>query len=137
MTFDRRLVIDTGVLISAAIRPQSLPSLALTKAFRRFDVCMCDETWSELENVLMRDKFDTYLTPDHRRSFLTNLFKHAQHVRDAPQVNDCIDPKDNKFLALALYVDAEMIVASDPHLTDMHPWRGIPILTPAAFLKLF
>jgi uncharacterized protein len=37
---------------------------------------------------------------------------------------------------LALLVDAELIVASDPHLTDMHPWRGIPILKPAAFLAL-
>ncbi len=61
MTFDRRIVIDTGVLISAAIRPKSPPALALAKAFLRFAVCMCDETWSELENVLMRDKFDTYL----------------------------------------------------------------------------
>jgi predicted nucleic acid-binding protein len=49
-------------------------------------------------------------------------------------VTDCIDPKDNKFLALAEAADAELIVASDPHLTDMHPWRGIPIIPPAAFL---
>lgn len=46
------------------------------------------------------------------------------------------DPRtqNNKFLALAETAGAEPIVASDPHLTDMHPWRGIPILPPAAFL---
>ncbi len=49
-------------------------------------------------------------------------------------VDDCIDPKDNKFLALAEEAVAELINASDPHLTDMHPWRDIPILPPAAFL---
>ncbi len=38
------------------------------------------------------------------------------------------------FLALAEAADAELIVASDPHLTDMHPWREIPIIPPAAFL---
>lgn len=30
--------------------------------------------------------------------------------------------------------NAELIIASDPHLTNMHPWRGIPIMPPAAFL---
>jgi len=49
-------------------------------------------------------------------------------------VTDCTDPKDNKFLALAEVAVAELIVASDPHLTDMHPWREIPILPPSAFL---
>ncbi len=38
------------------------------------------------------------------------------------------------FLALAEAADAELIVASDPHLTDMHPWQEIPIIPPAAFL---
>jgi DNA-directed RNA polymerase subunit K/omega len=33
-------------------------------------------------------------------------------------VTDCTDPKDNKFLALAEAADAELIAASNPHLTD-------------------
>jgi predicted nucleic acid-binding protein len=49
-------------------------------------------------------------------------------------VTDCRDAKDNKFLALAAAVEAELIIASDPHLTDLHPWRGIPIIPPRAFL---
>ncbi|WP_049780243.1 hypothetical protein [Aromatoleum aromaticum] len=47
-------------------------------------------------------------------------------------VSECIDPEDNKFLALAEAAEAELIVASDPHLTSLHPWHGIPILPPAA-----
>jgi predicted nucleic acid-binding protein len=42
--------------------------------------------------------------------------------------------KDNKFLALAESAGAEPIIASDPHPTDVHPWLGIPIMPPAAFL---
>ena len=49
-------------------------------------------------------------------------------------ITECADPKDDKFLALALAVNAELILASEAHLTQMHPWRGIPILPPAAFL---
>ena len=49
-------------------------------------------------------------------------------------VTDCIDPKDNKFLELAEAANAEVIIASDTHLTNLHPWREIPVLPPAAFL---
>jgi hypothetical protein len=37
------------------------------------------------------------------------------------------------FLA-AETAEADLIVSSDPHLTILHPWDGIPILPPAAFL---
>ena len=40
MSFDRRLVIDTGILVSAAIRPASVPALALEKALLYFEVCV-------------------------------------------------------------------------------------------------
>ena len=53
MSFDRRIVVDTGVLISAAIRPQSIPALALEKALLAFEVCASGSTLAELKRVLM------------------------------------------------------------------------------------
>jgi len=44
------------------------------------------------------------------------------------------NPRDNKFLALALIADADAIISSDNDLLTLHPWRGIPILTPTLFL---
>lgn len=134
MSFDRRIVIDTGVLISAALRPESVPALALEKALLHFEVCVSDETLIELETVLLRPKFDSYAAMEVRRSFIAGFRQRVLNVSVDLTVSDCPDPKDNKFLALAEVAEAEMIIASDPHLTDMHPWRGIPILPPAAFL---
>jgi hypothetical protein len=134
MTFARRIIIDTGILVSAAIRPESVPALALEKALLRFELCISDETFNEFEAVLMRPKFDGYATTAQRTEFLTGLRQHATCIQVAEQVTDCSDPKDNKFLALAEAAGAELIIASDPHLTDMHPWRGIPIMPPSAFL---
>ncbi len=51
-------------------------------------------------------------------------------------VTDCVDPKDNKFLELALSGDADLILTGDDHLLRLRPWRGIPILTPREFLEL-
>ena len=134
MNFARRVVIDTGVLVSAAIRPASIPALALEKALLSFEVCASAETLAELETVLLRDKFDRYASREHRRAFVAGLRERVLLIPVTLDVRDCPDSADNKFLALAETAEAELIVASDPHLTNMHPWREIPIMPPAAFL---
>lgn len=134
MSFGRPVVVDTGVLVSAAIRPGSVPALALEKALLHFDICCSTETWQEVETVLMRDKFDRYLSRQQRLDFLAGLHPHLTIYEVNESVTDCVDPQDNKFLALAWTAQAELVIASDPHLTALHPWRDIPILPPAAFL---
>lgn len=134
MSFARRIVIDTGVLVSAAIRTGSVPALALEKAFLQFDVCASEATLRELEAVLRRDKFDRYAPRALREDFIAGIRQRSACFDVVEDVRDCADPQDNMFLALAAAAEAEIIVASDPHLTAMHPWRGIPILPPAAFL---
>jgi uncharacterized protein len=49
-------------------------------------------------------------------------------------VTECRDPKDDKFLELALDGKAEVLVTGDSDLLCMHPWRGIAILSPADYL---
>jgi len=134
MRFGRPVVIDTGVLISAAIRPQSVPAMALERALLHHDVCASADTLAELTEVLLRPKFDRYASAEARQAFLQGLRTHLHMVDVAESVRECVDPKDDKFLSLAMAAGAELIVASDPRLTQMHPWRTIPILPPAAFL---
>ena len=134
MNFDRPIFFDPGVLVSAAIRPQSVPALALERALLHYEVCASHATFAELQEVLSRSKFDRYASPEMRQAFVDGLRQHLRMVEVLQLVSECSDPNDDKFLALALAVNAEMIVASDPHLTQMHPWRAIPILPPAAFL---
>jgi uncharacterized protein len=134
MSFARRVVLDTGVLVSAAIRPDSVPALALEKALLNFDVCVSRDTLDELATVLSRAKFDQYAPLRQREDFVAGFRARAVVGEVNTTVSDCVDPKDNKFLALAETAEADLIVSSDPHLTNLHPWHGIPILPPAAFL---
>ncbi|MEO7271642.1 MAG: putative toxin-antitoxin system toxin component, PIN family, partial [Vicinamibacterales bacterium] len=53
----------------------------------------------------------------------------VQHVRA------CRDPKDDKFLELAVNGGASVIVTGDADLLSLHPFRGIDILPPAAYLE--
>lgn len=48
-------------------------------------------------------------------------------------VADCRDHEDNRILEAALAVGADLIVSEDADLTEMSPWRGIPVIRPREF----
>ena len=98
-----------------------------------------DETTAEIEQVLLRTKFDRYFAAGEpsREDFLT-IYKDAAALELVTEIaTDCSDPKDNKFLSLALSVKADFLVTGDrKHLISMHPYRGIPIVSEADFVQL-
>ena len=55
--------------------------------------------------------------------------EQATEANPAFTVTDCRDKDDNKFLALALSVDAEIIVSGDSDLLVLNPYQNIRILT--------
>jgi uncharacterized protein len=44
-------------------------------------------------------------------------------------VQECRDPKDDKFLALAVNGEAHYLISGDKDLLVMHPFRNIAIIT--------
>jgi putative PIN family toxin of toxin-antitoxin system len=134
MNYVKKAVLDTGTLISAAIRIRSVPSLAFQKALRDYELCISRQTVAELETVLMRSKFDHYLDREQRAGFLADYKKIAVLYEVVDKVNDCRDPKDNMFLDLALSAKAEVIISSHPDLYEMNPYHNIAIMQPAVFL---
>ena len=134
MTNNRRFVFDTNVLISAFLFSQSKPRQALDQATVIGVIVLSSSVLSELEEVLYRPKFDRYLTKERRQEFLENLTENAQFIDVTEQINECRDPKDNKYLELALSGQAECIVTGDDDLLVLNPWRGIEILTVQEFL---
>nr|WP_232285716.1 putative toxin-antitoxin system toxin component, PIN family [Crocosphaera chwakensis] len=51
-------------------------------------------------------------------------------------MNECRDPKDNKFLEVAVNGNATHIITGDKDLLELHPFRGISILKPKQFLQI-
>jgi predicted nucleic acid-binding protein len=49
-------------------------------------------------------------------------------------VQICRDPKDDKFPDVAIDGRADLIVTGDTDLLVLHPFEGIGIVTPAAYL---
>ena len=53
----------------------------------------------------------------------------------AQRINACRDPKDNMVLEAAVAGQVDVIVSGDKDLLTLSPFKGIPVLTPAAFLR--
>lgn len=72
-------------------------------------------------------------------AYLESVVAAAEHsgggvVSHVPRlVGDCPDHEDNLILDLAIEVGALIIVSNDTDLLAMSPWKGTPILEPAAF----
>ncbi len=95
---------------------------------------MSEATLGELADVLSRAKFDAYVPVRDRQEFLRRLGGVAEFVAPTLAVKACRDPKDDKFLSLAVSGLAKRIISGDRDLLDLHSFRGIAIQTPAGFV---
>jgi len=130
----RRLVIDTNVFVSAVVLPHFVPRQAVDKALHDDIVLLSESTMHELTEVLCRPKFDRYIRVEARALFLAQLASVAEFVPIIQLIRECRDPKDDKFLEVALNGRADVIVTGDEDLLAMNPWREIVIATPANYL---
>lgn len=140
MSVRQRIVIDTSTLIGALLRPGSVPRQVFLAAVGTCEHCVSHATLNELREVLQRPKFDRYAPLRERLDFLALLTERSllwdvDAVSEQSAAGACRDTKDDKFLALALACQAVALVSSDDDLLVLNPWQGVPILTPAQFLK--
>ena len=132
-----RLVVDTGVLVSALIRRQGTTEEVL-RALRdgRFIIIYSTPILVEIIDVLGRAAFRTkYHIESEDITALVNLVRlRGELVVPKVQVTKCRDPKDNKFLEAALAAQADVLVSGDEDLLVLTSFKDIPILRPAEFL---
>jgi len=135
MNPDRKFVFDTNVLVSAFLFRNSIPRQAFDLAMSIGMVLRSDETLDELWDVLVRPKFDRYLPLADRITLLKGFEAVTQHMQIDTPVVLCRDPKDDKFLSLALASSAECITTGDQDLLVLADVFSVPILTVAQFLE--
>jgi uncharacterized protein len=132
-----KYVFDVNTLISAALIKNSTPAASLDKALTTGDIAVSDSILTELSEVIFRPKFNKYLTDERRLDFLERFERKALKFDVTMIISDCRDPKDNKYLELALTCNAACIVTGDDDLLILNPYKGIPIINAADFIKLF
>lgn len=129
-----RVVIDTNTVVSGLLLPDSIPGRVIRQAAEYSTLLMSEPTVDELAKVLSRSKFDRYVNPEKRQAFLLNFISIAEMVPVLHEIKACRDPRDDKFLELAVSGSANLLLTGDRDLLALHPFRSIPIFTPSDWL---
>lgn len=130
-------VIDTNVLISAAIFKGSVQDKAFDKVRDLGSIISSELVYAELKEVINRNKFDRYFKAGDRSKFLARYKAESKFILVTHRVSKCIDPNDDMFLELALSGKATAIISSDPDLLILNPFQSISIITPKDFIEQY
>lgn len=132
----KSIVIDTNLLISAMISPNSMIHEVLQKALREYVVYSSQKAINEFIEVATRDKFLRFFKElKQRDDFINFVINSTIMIEPTYVVHDCRDPKDNIFLEIALTCHAIYLVSGDKDLLTLNPYQGIEIITASEFLE--
>ena len=129
-----RIVLDTNVLVSAALKQKSMPGMVTLMVERRGGLLKSLATEQQLFEVVARPYFASLIDPD-TRVWLKELMSSAELVSMTERIIACRDATDDKFLELASAARRDLIVSGDADLLSLNPFRDIPIVTPAIFVQ--
>lgn len=134
---DKKLYIcDTNVFLSGLISKNSPPNTVVRYLLEKGLLAFSKETFSELEEVIHRDKFDKIIPIERRRIFLINLKNNGVFYDIENKINICRDPKDNMLLDVAIASYADYLVTGDNDLLVLKNIRNTSIITPREFIEL-
>ena len=128
------LVIDTNIWVSYALNRKGPIAVKLKASINQHGYAFSKSTFRELTEVLLREKFDTYFSRELRVQILKKIARDAEWFNPAEAVKDCRDPKDNKFLELAVVSNATAIITGDQDLLILDPYRSTRIVTILDFI---
>ena len=135
-----RVVLDTNVVVSAAVNPKGPPA-EIIRAWRSrsFGWATSLALLDELERILHSPRVRSYMAwrEDEVIEFVAAVRHRAELVSLTHQI-DAIrdDPSDNRVLEAAVAARADYVVSGDRHLLDLKTYEGVQIVTPARFVAI-
>jgi len=133
----KSIILDTNILISGLMLSSSKPQQVFDFVTQKHIILMSETTLAELFKTSIGPKFDKYLSLEKRLAFVASLKQTAEIIEIIESLADCRDPKDNKFLELAVSGNADFLITGDLDLLVLNPFRKTEIITAADFLAKF
>jgi len=130
-------ICDTNVFLSALLSKKSIPYKVVSHLLEKRTLALSQETLAELEDVLSRKKFDRFISKETRQTFMENIKRNAVFYDIYNPINLCRDPKDNKFLDVAIASYADYLITGDDDLLVLKVIGNTTIITPRAFADTF
>ena len=126
-----RIVLDTGIFISALITKGTPPDI-LYQAWRerKFTLVTSDEQLEEIQRVLAYKKLEQFIEKSEAQVLLDGLYRRAEIVGELPIIDLSPDPDDNKIIATAVAGKTNYLVSGDKaDLLILGTVKGIPVVT--------
>lgn len=135
-----RVVADTNIVLSTLFWGKSLERFLVLVNTRRIVLCFSPHTIDELFRVVgyprIQKQAEKLGVPIN--SLLDRLIAASGIVYPTEDVNVIFDDaSDNRILEAAVAGRVRYIISGDKHLLKLKFYSGIPIVTPAQFLKMF
>jgi uncharacterized protein len=129
-----RLVIDTNIVVSAALKPDGLQRtvllLAITKPARLY---VTDAILEEYREVLARPELK--IRKGVRQQLLQLIRSHSQRVKPSRPIQMTSDPDDNRFLECADAARADYLVTGNQrHFPKF--WKKTKVITSREFISI-
>jgi len=129
-----RLVVDTNIVVSAALKPGGLQRtvllLALTKPARWY---VTGAILQEYEDVLARPELR--IRRGLRRQLMQLIRSHTHSVNPSRAVHVAPDPEDNKFLECADAARADYRLTGNQRHFPIY-WKKTKVISSREFLTL-
>jgi uncharacterized protein len=129
-----RLVVDTNIVVSAALKPDGLQRtvllLSLTKPARLY---VTGEILAEYREILARPRMD--IRKGLQQQLLQLIRSHSHAVTPKRRLQVAADPDDDKFLECADAARADYLVTGNPrHFPKF--WKKTKVITPHDFVSI-
>ena len=128
-------LLDTNVLISAALSNKGAPHALVQRILSRGCLVFSSATFEELRSRLYRPKFDVYLSLDMREGLLHDFSASARWIEPDQVLPYSRDPSDDVFIATAVKAGLPFLVSGDKDLLEAPLPAGLQVLTPTQALS--
>lgn len=125
-----RVLLDTNVLVSAFLLPDSIPRRVVDRCLGSLELVTSPRLIDELESVLSRPKIAARTSPLLTQGFIEAYRQTALLGDEGPALSVCRDPADDHVLATAVAAGAALLVTGDNDLLVLDPFGDVRIVTP-------
>ena len=128
-------VLDTNVLISAALSSQGAPHALAQHILRNGNLVFSSAPFEELRSRIYSPKFDVYLSLEMREALLHDFQSIARWVEPDIVPPYSRDSSDDVFIATALKAGLRFLVSGDKDLLEASMPSEFQVLTLAQALS--
>jgi len=131
-----RIMIDTNVLISAILFPNSYPSQALQKVIEKENLVLCPHIIDELHIIFQRKFTDKIKNLERFLSKLSYELVYTPLTIDEDRYPQIRDRADLPILVSAILAELDIIITGDKDFLSLEIDKPI-ILTPREFVDRY